>query len=95
MQRVQQEAYKNAIVETCRTLSGLSVRLRVVSLDSGAALPTIAQLRRAREAETERHLREEALANPLVKEALSVFGGELKEVRRAGHGGDGNPQSPE
>jgi DNA polymerase-3 subunit gamma/tau len=95
MQRVQQEEYKKAIVETCHALSGLNVRLRVVALDSGAALPTIAQLRRAREAETERHLREEALANPLVKEALSVFGGELKEVRRAGHDKAGTAGSSE
>ena len=35
------------------------------------------------EATRERHLRDEALTNPLVQEALSVFGGEVKEVRHS------------
>jgi hypothetical protein len=56
--------------------------LRLVALDGGAQAPTVADLRRARETKTERHLRDEVLANPLVKEVLSVFGGEVKDVRR-------------
>jgi hypothetical protein len=46
-------------------------------------VPTAAQLRREREATSERHRRDEALANPLVQEALAVFGGEVTEVRRS------------
>ena len=81
LKRVQQEDYKRAIVEACTAVSGRKFRLQVVALEVGSATPTVAQLRREREAAADRHLREEALANPIVKEALSVFGGEVKEVR--------------
>ena len=66
----------------CRAIAGRPVRLRVVTLDPAAPVKTVAQLRREREAVTEERLRQEALANPLVQEALSVFSGEVKEVRR-------------
>jgi len=80
---MQQESYQQAVAEACSALAGRHLRVRVVSLESGTAVPTAAQLRREREATRERHLRDEALANPLVQEALSVFGGEVKEVRRS------------
>jgi len=82
MKMVQQEAYQQAVAEACAALAGRRVRLRLVTLDGGAQVPTVADLRREREAKTERHLRDEVLANPLVKEVLSVFGGEVKDVRR-------------
>jgi hypothetical protein len=53
-----------------------------VTLDGGTQALTVADLRREREAKTDRRLRDEVQANPLVKEVLSVFGGEVKEVRR-------------
>src|SRR5881628_2450844 len=83
MKMMQQESYQQAVAEACSALAGRHLRVRVVSLESGTAVPTAAQLRREREATRERHLRDEALANPLVQEALSVFGGEVKEVRRS------------
>jgi len=89
MKMVQQEEYQRAIVEACVALTGRNFRLRIVPLEVGSAAPTVAQLRREREAASDRHLREEALANPLVKEALSVFGGEVKEVRRTARGQNG------
>ena len=82
MRMILQEEYQRILLEACRSVSGRPLRLRVVTLAGGAASPTAAQLRREREAELERRLRDEALANPLVQEALSVFAGEVKEVRR-------------
>ena len=83
MKMMQQESYQQAVAEVCAALAGRRLRVRVVSLENGTATPTAAQLRLEREATRERHLRDEALANPLVQEALSVFGGEVKEVRHS------------
>src|SRR5437016_3675481 len=83
MRMMQQESYQQAVAEACSALAGRPLRVRVVSLDGGTGAPTAAQLRREREATRERHLRDEALTNPLVQEALSVFGGEVKEVRHS------------
>jgi len=83
MRIVQREDYQPVIAGACAALGGRPLRLRVVTLEAGTG-KTLAQLRQEREAATERHLREEVLANPLVQEALSVFSGEVKEVRRKG-----------
>jgi DNA polymerase-3 subunit gamma/tau len=83
MKMMQQESYQQAVAEACSVLAGRRLRVRVVSLENGTAAPTAAQLRLEREATRKRHLRDEALANPLVQEALSVFGGEVKEVRQS------------
>src|SRR6058998_2354668 len=83
MRMMQQESYQQAVAEVCSALAGRPLRLHVVSLEGGAGAPTAAQLRQEREATRERHLRDEALTNPLVQEALSVFGGEVKEVRHS------------
>src|SRR5437870_6455648 len=83
MRMMQQESYQQAVAEACSALAGRPLRVRVVSLDGGTGAPTAAQLRREREATRERHLRDEALTNPLVQEALSVFGGEVEEVRHS------------
>src|SRR5437867_3048212 len=83
LKMMQQESYQQAVAEACSALAGRHLRVRVVSLESGTAVPAAAQPRREREATRERHLRDEALANPLVQEALSVFGGEVKEVRQS------------
>jgi len=82
MQMIQKEATQQAVADVCAALAGRRVRLRLVTLEEGAQAPTVADLRRDRAAKTERHLRDEVLANPLVKEVLSVFGGEVKDVRR-------------
>ena len=83
MRMMQQESYQQAVADACSALAGRPLRVRVVSLEGGTGAPTAAQLRREREATRERHLRDEALTNPLVQEALSVFGGEVKEVRHS------------
>ena len=82
MKMLQQEASQQAVADVCAALAGRRVRLRLVALEEGTQAPTVADLRRDRAAKTEGHLREEVLANPLVKEVLSVFGGEVKDVRR-------------
>ncbi|MEK7221712.1 MAG: hypothetical protein AAB130_01245, partial [Nitrospirota bacterium] len=82
MNMVQREANQQAVADVCAALAGRRVRLRLITLEEGAQAPTVADLRRARDAKTERHLRDEVLANPLVKEVLSVFGGEVRDVRR-------------
>ena len=82
MKMILKEDYQRLILEACQAVAGRSVRLRVVTLDAGASMPTVAQLRREREALTEEQLRQEALAHPVVQEVLSVFSGEVKEVRR-------------
>ena len=83
MKMLQQEASQQAVADVCAALGGRRVRLRLVVLEEGTQTPTVADLRRDRAAKTEGHLREEVLANPLVKEVLSVFGGEVKDVRRS------------
>jgi len=82
MKMILKEDYQRLILEACQAVAGRSVRLRVVTLDAAASMPTVAQLRREREALTEEQLRQEALAHPVVQEVLSVFSGEVKEVRR-------------
>ena len=82
MKMILKEDYQRVILDMCRAVAGRSVRLRVVTLDPAAPVKTVAQLRREREEVIDQRLREEALANPLVQEALSVFSGEVKEVRK-------------
>ena len=82
MKMILKEDYQRLILEACQAIGGRSVRLRVVTLDAGVSMPTVAQLRREREAVTDEQLRQETLANPVVQEVLSVFSGEVKEVRR-------------
>jgi len=82
MKTIQQKGAQQAVEDACSALAGRRVRVCVTVLDGGTDAPTVAKLRRERDATTERHLREEVLANPLVKEVLSVFGGEVKDVRR-------------
>ena len=82
MKMIMTGDYQRAILEACNAVVGRPVRLKVITLGAGSSLVTISQLRRQREATTEQRLRQEALANPLVQEALTVFSGEVKEVKR-------------
>jgi DNA polymerase-3 subunit gamma/tau len=82
MKMILKEDYQQMILEACRAVAGCSVRLRVMTLDPAAPIKTVAQLRRERAEDTDQRLRQEALSNPLIQEVLSVFSGEVKEVRR-------------
>lgn len=67
----------------CQRLSGQPVRLRVVELaDDAPPGLTMAQVRAAKEQEQRLVLFQQARANPLVKQALEMFGGDLAEVRQ-------------
>jgi DNA polymerase-3 subunit gamma/tau len=81
MKMILKEDYQRMILEACKAVAGRPVRLRVVTLPPAASTPTVAHERRRREEGTQQRLRQEVLANPLVQEALSVFSGEIKEVR--------------
>ncbi len=93
MQIIQKEDYNRIVVEACNAVSGRPIRLRVVTLTEGSAARTVGQLRRQREETTDLRFREEVLSNPVVQEALSVLGGEVRETRRRGPGSepDGAP----
>ncbi len=81
MKMILKQDYQRMILEACQAVAGRPVRLRVVTLSPAASIATVADQRRQREEVTEQRLRQEVLANPLVQEALSVFSGEIKEVR--------------
>jgi len=71
-----------ALASLCERLSGQVVRLRVVEqTEAEPAGPTMAQVRAAREQEQKLVMFERARANPVVKEALEIFGAELADVR--------------
>jgi DNA polymerase-3 subunit gamma/tau len=93
MQIIQKEDYNRVVVEACNAVSGRPIRLRVETLTEGSAARTVGQLRRQREETTDLRFREEVLSNPVVQEALSVLGGEVRETRRRGPGStpDGAP----
>jgi DNA polymerase-3 subunit gamma/tau len=81
MKMILKEDYQRMILEACQAVAGRPVRLRVVTLPPAGSTTTVAHRRRQREEVTEQRLRQEVLANPVVQEALSVFSGEIKEVR--------------
>ncbi|MGH8761186.1 MAG: hypothetical protein ACREVW_17045 [Burkholderiales bacterium] len=71
-----------ALTSMCERLSGQTVRLRIVELtESDPPVPTMAQLRAAKEKEQRLVLFEQARAHPVVKQALEMFDAELAEVR--------------
>lgn len=71
-----------ALTALCDRLSGQPVRLRIVELtEMDLPGPTMAQVRAAKEQEQRVVLFEQARANPVVKQALEIFGAELADVR--------------
>jgi len=76
------EEYQKYIAETCNAVAGRVLRVKFVKLEGVAGVKTVSDIRSARDAVTDHRLREEALANPLVQEAITMFAGEIKEVRR-------------
>ena len=71
-----------ALSTLCERLSGQRLRVRVVELtEADPPGPTMAQLRAAREQEEKLVLFERAKADPVVKQALEIFGAELADVR--------------
>lgn len=70
------------LASLCEDLCGKAVRLRVVEQsDADATIPTMAQIRAAKEQEHKLVMFEQAKAHPVVKQALEIFGAELADVR--------------
>ncbi|GKS63373.1 DNA polymerase III subunit gamma/tau [Nitrospira sp.] len=82
--RARLEKQDNLLIlaKLCEQHTGHPVRVRIVELDdTHPPGPTMAQARAAKEEEQRMVLFERAKANPMVKQALEIFGAELAEVR--------------
>jgi DNA polymerase-3 subunit gamma/tau len=56
--------------------------IRISPLDGPQkAVPSLLEERQAQESDRKKRLREDALAHPMVKATLTVFAGEVKEVK--------------
>ena len=81
---IQKEENRALISRVCQDVAGVSIRLRVVELtgepDDGL---TIRQMRSKQQKQDEESLLEEARANPMVKHAMELFGGEVVKASRA------------
>jgi len=80
--RLEKEDNLLALAKLCERQAGHSVRVRIVELtEADPPGPTMAQVRAAKEQDQRLVLFERARANPMVKQALEIFGAELAEVR--------------
>ena len=81
--RVQKEENRALISKACRDVAGASIHIRVVELtgEPGAG-PTIRQMRDQKREQDDEALLEQARANPMVKHAMELFGGEVVKASR-------------
>ena len=81
--RIQKEETRALIAKVCQTVAGASIHLRVVELtgEPGDGL-TIRQMRTKRREQDDEALLEQARANPMVKQAMELFGGEVVKASR-------------
>ena len=85
--RIQKEENRGLVAKNIREIIGRALHIRVVELKEGESTgPTIGQLRAKRNDHNDQVLLDEARANPLVKQALEIFGGEVVEARRLSDG---------
>ncbi len=81
--RIQKEENRELVAKVCRDVTGASVQIRVIELtDSQASSPSMAQLRAKQQKQEDDHLLEEVRENPLVKQAMELFGGEVVKASR-------------
>jgi len=81
--RLEKEDNLLALAKLCQERSGRPVRIRIVELaEADSQGPTMAQVRAAKEQDQRLVLLQQARAHPTVKQALTIFGAELAEVRR-------------
>jgi DNA polymerase-3 subunit gamma/tau len=79
--RLENEDNLLALAKLCERRAGHPVRVRIVELtETDPPGPTMAQMRAAKEQDQRLVLFERARANPMVKQALEIFGAELAEV---------------
>ena len=81
--RIQKEETRALIAKVCQSVVGASIHLRVVELtgEPGDGL-TIRQMRNKRREQDDEALLEQARANPMVKHAMELFGGEVVKASR-------------
>lgn len=80
--RLEKEENLLALSKLCERQLGCPIRVRIIELtETHPPGPTMAQARAAKEQEQRLVLFERAKANPMVKQALEIFGVELAEVR--------------
>ena len=81
--RIQKEENRTLIAKVCQNVAGASIHLRVVELtgepDDGL---TIRQMRNKRREQDDEALLKQARANPMVKHAMELFGGEVVKASR-------------
>ena len=81
--RIQKEENRLLVSQVCRDVLGSTVQLRVVELtESQGNGPTMKQARVQKKTQDEKSLLEEARANPLVKQTMKLFGGEVTKASR-------------
>jgi len=79
--RLQGTDVQRTIAEICSDVIGQPVRIGVVELADGqAAPPSMAEARAAKMQEQKRQLLDNARAHPLVKQALTMFGGDVVDI---------------
>ena len=83
---LEKEDNVRALTQLCERHVGQPVRIRIVELtETDPPGPTMAQVRAAKEQDQRLVLLERARANPVVKQALEMFGAELADVRTVVH----------
>ncbi len=79
---MEKEDNLKAVAALCERQAHQSIRMRIVELTvTDPPGPTMAQLRAAKEQDQRLQLLERARTNPVVKQALEIFGAELADVR--------------
>ncbi|GJL50564.1 MAG: DNA polymerase III subunit gamma/tau [Nitrospirales bacterium] len=71
------------VAKVCQQVSGHTINVRVVELDgTKPAAPTIGQKRSQHQDQEDQNLIDEVRANPIVKQTLEMFGGEVVSAHR-------------
>jgi|CXWL01.1.fsa_nt_gi DNA polymerase-3 subunit gamma/tau len=80
--RIQNEENLRAVATVCAGLVGRSVRVRAMEISQDQAVgPSMAQIRADKVKQEEYSLLEKTRENPVIKQALHMFGSELTTVR--------------
>jgi DNA polymerase-3 subunit gamma/tau len=81
--RIQKEENRALVAKVCQEVVGATVQVRVVELaDNQHNGPTMKQMRMQRQKQDDDALLQEARANPLVKQTMELFGGEVIKANR-------------
>ena len=80
---LEKEENIRLVTDICAELAGRPVKVSVTELpDASSVGPSMAQIRAVKERTRKDALLEQTRSHPLVKQALSVFGGDLADVRQ-------------